>query len=235
MKILQFALLSFGLSLLMSCAATQKTVSPKERTVWIQSELDAQSWASPKGGTFYKECYQVSNQASITANPMEDGYNNNQWESFCGDIAGLNFEEGNYYKVSIKKTKNVMQETTAGAVDFSEWQLVSLLETVKDPAYRKEETVECWVAPEKVEEDCNNPMMPPPCKYMALQYQMGDLDKNGKWEELKDLSNFDGYKEGNYYKIKYTRLYFSEIEPIPMDYFSDYEVRDVKILETIKK
>ena len=221
---------------IMSCTATKKVLPSEERTIWIHSEYDLQGFAhSNGGGTFYKECYKVSNQETITAHPFEDSYNDNKWESFCGDIEGLDYQEGNYYKVKIKKTRNIVEEIAEGTADFSEWQLISLLKTEKDPAYRKKEIVECWIAPEKVEDDCNNPMMPPPCTYMALQYQDGALDKNGGWEILKDFTNFDGYQEGNYYKVKYTRLYFSEIQPIPMDYFSSYEIRDIKILETIKK
>lgn len=231
---------------LLSCTASNINLtsdSNEERTLWISSEYNSQGFAHPNGGgTFAKECFKATEDDVIyfgghAFEPPLD-FKDPVWETFCGDIEGLDYKEGNYYKVKIKKKERIVEKTADGSVDFSKWQLVSVLETKEDLSYERKEVVECWVAPKKIEVPCSyySPMAPLSCKTMLVQTQEGDLDKTGKWNPSRDLlTGFKGYEEGSFYKVTYTRVYPAKSAPKIADAITEYQVKDIKILEIIKE
>lgn len=217
----------------LSCKSTKNVSKTGEiKQFWINSNQELESFAYPNaGGTFVKECYQISKMMK----PGEMGmlHPEKNWESFCGDIDGLDYEKGNFYKVQIKKVKHVMSESV-NPVDMSEWELVRVLEVQKDVTYERLEEVECWIDAKQVEARCASPMSPPDCRETRYQYQKSNqLQKDGVWEVLYDFVTVPGYQPGNYYKIKYTRKYYSEMLPAPADGPS-FEIEGVTILEMKK-
>ncbi len=234
MKKIHFQCLMLVLiSLFFACNVSKKSSSVnEEKTVWIKStHFDTVSYGNANSGLYLSICLGINDKEKLNMNQF--GYVEAEWKPLCGIINGFDYEEGNYYRIKIKKIKDVENYGTKD-VELAEWKLLEILSKEKDVHYQKRREYTVWIGPQKIEARCGSPMAPPDCKEMRHQVQYGELDKNGTWKAMYDLYSIPDYEEGYIYRVKYTKVYLSESELKMIADHRGFEVENVEVVSKEK-